>query len=164
MTSIHAEEHESPDYTHYANEIIHSFSKQIKKEFGFNCEASGGSMPYDVEKISMQFDASCTATIEKARELEVRITEKFVECINAHEKIRPFLREYPFPSSRADIMISFSKPKKFNLSNDSVELVFHVKNKIFYKAKKPDNPHLYATIKEEPYEEALKIVQGKITP
>lgn len=58
-------------------------------------------------------------------------------------------------------MISFIKPKKFNSSNDNVELVFHVKNKIFYKAKKTDNPHLYATIKEEPYEEALRIVQSK---
>jgi hypothetical protein len=164
MTSIHAEEYESPDYTHYANEIIHSFSKQIKKEFGFNCEASGGSMPYDVEEISIRFSTDRQVTVGEARELEVKITEKFVECINAHEKIRPFLREYPFPANRTDVMIRFYKTKKFNLSNNNVELVFHVKNKIFYQATNRNNPNLYDTLKEEPYEEALRIVQSKTTP
>jgi hypothetical protein len=164
MTSIHAENHESLEYTQYVDEIIHSFSKQIKKEFSFECTASGGSMPYDVEKISMKFAAPRSATIEEARELEIKITEKFVECINAHEKIRPFLREYPFPSSRAAVMISFNTPKKFSLSNNQVELVFQTKNKIFYQATNRENPYLYDTLKEEPYEEALKIVQGKTTP
>ncbi|MBY0528635.1 MAG: hypothetical protein K2P51_00405 [Rhabdochlamydiaceae bacterium] len=164
LNNASAIKNEKDDYTLYANEIIHSFAKQIKKEFGFNCEASGGSMPYDVEEISIKFSTNRQVSIDEARELEVKITEKLVEFINAHEKIRPFLREYPFPANRADVMIRFYKTKNFNLSNNNVELVFQAKNKIFYQAKKLNNPHLYDTLKEEPYEEALKIVQNKTTP
>jgi hypothetical protein len=161
---INAEEHDSPEYVQYADEIIHSFEKQIKKEFGFKCEASGGSMPYDVEKISMKFVANRCATIEEARELEVKITEKFIKCINAHEKIRPFLREYPFTVDRATVMISFNIPKKFSLSNDYVEVVFQGKSTIYYNATNRKNPNIYDTLKKEPYEEALRIVQSKTAP
>jgi hypothetical protein len=161
MTSIQAEKYDSPEYIRHVDEIIHSFSKQIKKEYGFNCEASGGSMPYDVQEISIKFSTDRLVTVEEARELEIKITEKFIECINAHEKIRPFLREYPFPSSRASVMIRFYKPKKFSLSTNNVELVFQAKSTIFYNTKNLANPHLYDTLKEEPYEEALRIVKSK---
>ncbi len=158
--SLNAQEHESPEYVYYVNEIFRSFSKQVKQEFGLDCQSTGGSMPYDVQEISMSFDSDLIATLQEARELEVKITEKFIKVINAHEKIRPFLREFPFPPNRATIMIAFQRPKKIN-SNNHVELVFQVKNRIFYESKKTSPPYTYEIIKEEPYEEALKIVQGK---
>ncbi len=157
-----SQEHKSPEYVYYVNEIFRSFSKQVKQEFGLDCESTGGSMPYDVQEISMSFNSDQTATLQEARELEVKVTEKFIELINAHEKIRPFLREFPFPPNRATVMISFEKPKKMNLNN-YVELVLQVKNIIYYESKKNTPPYNYETIKEESYEEALKIVQGKST-
>ena len=118
-------------------------------------------MPYDVEAIEVSFGANRNATVEEARQLEVEITKKFIDVINSHEKIRPFLREYPFPASRTDVMINFYKVKKNKSVDDNVELVFHVRDKLFYKTEDPDNEYLYRTIKEEPYEEALKIVHGE---
>ncbi len=44
--SLNAKE-EHPAYTRYAKEIRQTFIKQVKKEFGFNCEMTGGGMPYD---------------------------------------------------------------------------------------------------------------------
>jgi hypothetical protein len=158
---INAEDNESPIYTQYAAEVTSTFLKQVYKEFGFKCGGSGGSMPYDVEEISVQLSAYRSATVEEARELEVILTEKFVQVINAHEKIRPFLREYPFPSSRADVSISFEKPrkKKSSVPEDDITFVFQAKNKIFYQKYVPGSRYGYVDIKEEPYEEARKIVQ-----
>jgi hypothetical protein len=116
-------------------------------------------MPYDVEEILVQLAAYRSATIEQARELEVKATERFAQIINAHEKIRPFLREYPFPSSRANVTISFRKRAKHPTDND-VEFVCHAKNKLFYLAYDPDHPYVGKDIKNEPYEEALRIVQS----
>src|SRR5271170_3047510 len=84
--TMHAKEYESPVYTQYAVEVIRSFSKQVEKEFGLECVGSGGSMPHDVQEISVKFIAYQHATVQQARELEVKLTEKFVQIINAHEK------------------------------------------------------------------------------
>ena len=158
---IHAKEFESAIYTQYVGEVTSAFLKEMYKEYGFECGASGGMMPFDVEEISVSLVAYQSATVEQARELEIKTTERFAQIINAHEKIRPFLREYPFPSSQVDVSIAFEKPKKnkTSLGND-VFFVFQAKNKIFYKAKNPDNHYVFKAIKDEPYEEALKIVKA----
>jgi hypothetical protein len=160
---VRTEGYESPIYTQYVAEVTSTFLKQVYKEFGIECGASGGSMPYDVEEIYVQLSAYRSATVEEARELEVILTEKFVQVINAHEKLRPFLREYPFPASRAVIALSFEKSKKKNRCTDNdVSFVCHAKNRLYYLAKNPDNPHVDKDIKDEPYEEARKIVQKNL--
>jgi len=159
--ALDAKDDDSPIYTQYVAEITSAFVKEMYKEYGLECGASGGCMPYDVEKISVSLVANRSATIEQARELEVMATERFAQIINAHEKIRPFLREYPFPSSRADVSISFRPSKKaFSLScKNDVKYVLQAKNRIYYQAENPENPYVYKDIKNEPYEEARKIVQ-----
>ncbi len=158
--SLNAKE-EHPAYTRYAREIRQTFIKQVKKEFGFDCEMTGGSMPYDIEEISVKFGANRSATLEQARELEVILTEKFVKIINEHEKIRPFLREYPFPANRAIVWIRFYPPKK-QLSQHTVDFMYQANGKIYYRADDPQNPYVLKAVYEEPYAEALKIVQGKL--
>jgi hypothetical protein len=159
---VNGKEDESPDYTQYVAEVTSLFVKEMRKEYGFECGASGGRMPYDIEEISVSLIVDKRATVEQARELEVKATERFIQIINAHEKIRPFLREYPFPSSRADVSIAFERPKKRGkpFTDNDVIYVFQAKNRIYYQAENPSNPHVYKDIKDEPYEEALKIVQS----
>jgi hypothetical protein len=153
-----------PAYVQYVTELTKSFASEMYKEYGFECVGSGGSMPYDVEEISVKLVTCQIATVDQARELEIKATERFVQMINMHEKIRPFLREHPFPSSRVRVSISFERPKNaFSLSTkNDVSHVFQARNRIFYQAKNPDNPYLGKDIKDEPYEEALKIVQANI--
>ncbi len=160
--SLNAKEADHPAYTRYAKEIRQTFIKQVKKEFGFNCEMTGGSMPYDVEEIFVKFGANRSANLEQARELEVVLTEKFIKIINAHEKIRPFLREYPFPSNRAIVGIRFYPPSKKQSSQHAVDFMYQAKGKIYYRADDPQNPYALKAVHEEPYEEALKIIQGKL--
>ena len=154
------EDDDSPIYTRYVAEVTSAFVKEMHKKYGLECGASGGSMPYDVEKISVSLVASGGATIEQARELEVKATERFAQIINAHEKLRPFLREYPFPAARADVTISFRKKGKLFFADTEVEFICHAKNKLHYLAPDPERPYVGKLIKDEPYEEALKIVQA----
>ncbi len=154
------EDDDSPIYTQYVAEVTSAFIKEMYKEYGFECGASGGAMPYDVEEILVQLVAYRSATIDQARELEVNATERFAQIINAHEKLRPFLREYPFPASRACVTISFrEKGKRFSAYSE-VEFICHAKNKLYYLAHDPDHPYVGKDIKNEPYEEARAIVQA----
>src|SRR5690349_25019518 len=83
---------DSESYEIYSNQIVSSLAKELKKEFGLICVGEGGCMPYDVQKISIELIAYQKATIEQARELTVKVTEKLIQAINANEEIKPFLR------------------------------------------------------------------------
>jgi hypothetical protein len=149
---------ESPVYVRYSNEITHVFVKEIKKEYGLVCIGSGGGMPHDVEEISVDFIAYKKAAVEDARILEVNSTEKFLKIINSHEKIRPFLREFPFKAERAIVTIAFRKSDNSVYTDGSVVHVFQARNNIFYYSEDKTTGNRILLLKE-PYETALKIVQ-----
>lgn len=156
------EKEQNEDYEVYVNQIIESFSKEMEKEFGLVCYGYGGSMPYDVEEIRIKFSAYQRATIEEARILEVNVTERFLKTINSHEKIRPFLREYPFTPNRGEVSISFKRANHTPYTDGSVSYVSQFNNRIFYRADMENSPRLIP-LADEPYEEALKIVKGSST-
>jgi hypothetical protein len=139
------EDKDNPPYIEHVVAIFRDAASQIEKELSLECIGSGGAMPRDVERIDLDFIAYQRATVEQARELEVEATEKLVKIINAHEKIRPFLRESPFPASRTGVSISFCKKNNCRYMDGSVAYVFQAKNIVYYDAwhEKPNSPCLY---------------------
>ncbi len=149
-------------YECYVNEITSSFIKEIEKEFGISCCATGGSMPHDVVEIQVDFNCYKQVTLEEARELVIKVTEILRERINEHEKIRPYLRDYPCKSQTAHVMISFHKMNG-DTQTEGVALVFPARNKLFFRKYDSLTKKLCA-LSEEPYEKALKIVQNRESP
>jgi hypothetical protein len=152
---------ELPVYEKYVDEIIDSFAKEMKKEKKLLCIGSGGRMPYNVETIRIMFVAYQKSSIEDARKLQIEVTEKLVQKVNEHEKIRPFLKEYPFTSDRACISISFyTKKNNYYTDKDSVSRVFHSRDRLVYRTA-TENGERTLPFYEEPYADALKLVQSK---
>ena len=151
-----AKRNATEEYVYYVHEIIHQFEKKIKKERGLQAYGSGGSMPFDVESISVSFSLFKNMSIEDARKLEVDLIEELKQMVTAHAKIRPFLREYPFNSARARVSLSFYPKDEGNLVH-----VFNARDTIFYYVK-DSNEKLDRQILEEPFEEAYQIVHGEL--
>lgn len=141
------------------NEVVDVLEKEMKEQFGLRCTGQGGSMPYDIQEISVRFVCRQQVTVEEARELEIRVTERFVEIINSHEAIRPFLRDYPWDHRRADIMIAFRDEYGEDYP-EGVRLILQGKDQVFYYGPKKHPKEVGVTIKDEPYEEAKKIVNS----
>lgn len=154
------EENDPSLHTQYASEVTSAFIEEMHRDYGLECGWSGGQMPHDIEEISVGLFASRTVTVKQARELEVKATERFAQIINAHLKIRPFLREYPFPANRAHVSIAFRKEKGTPYTDNNISFVCHAKSRLYYLAHNPKNPYVGKNVKDEPYEEALKIVHG----
>ena len=110
-------------YAPLVKEITDAFTREIETEFDLVCIGGGGGMPDDVREIEVDFVAHRRATIEEARFLEISAMEKLLKKINEHEKIRPYLREFPFPPERVSIMISFQKDDASHQSDGTVALV-----------------------------------------
>ncbi len=81
----------------------------MKKKYGLVCIGSGGRMHHQVEEVSLFLDCYHHASIEEARELYMTIVDRLIEIINNHERIRPYLKQYPFPPQGADIYLSFQR-------------------------------------------------------
>jgi len=124
------------EYLKYVKEINNEHVEVMKKKYGLNCYGSGGSMPYDVERIQLMYRCfiSKPISIEVAREIEVSAVHELLRIINEHDKIRPFLREYPFNSDRVSLSIAFYDRKNQRPKDGSVSFVHNTKGKIFYDA------------------------------
>ncbi|MBX9923989.1 MAG: hypothetical protein K2Y01_07750 [Rhabdochlamydiaceae bacterium] len=140
------------------DEVITVLKQEMKEQFGFWCTGRGVSMPYDIQEIEVDFLCHQKVTIEEARELEIRATERFVEIINSHEAIRPYLRDYPWDHRRAAVMIAFRNEYGEGYP-DGLRLVFQSKDEICYFSPKK-SPKEVGPSQREPYEEAKKIVNS----
>ena len=133
-TSITTKETPTPEYIDYVVEIENAFIKEMEKRYGLSFTGSGGRMPYNVQKIEIIFSAFYPTTIEQAREIEVWGTKKILAMINQHEKLRPFLAEYPFTSKHIDISVAFLKDDGSRYTDGKVTYIFTANNKIFYRS------------------------------
>jgi hypothetical protein len=139
------------------HEIIGKFCNDMYDSYGLMCSATGGSMPYDVEAIIVYLDLiNRQVSLEEARELEVKAIERLTELVNAHEAIRPYLREYPWNTGRSKVLLAFYQKDGKDYS-EGIRLVLQAHNKLVYfgpqKSLQDIDP-----LKREPFEEAKKIV------
>ena len=143
----------------YVNEVTNEFIEKASKKYGIKVYGSGGSMPFDVLNIEVYFSVKKRGTIKEARELIINLKEMFVQIINDHEKLRPYLRIYPFTIDRAEVILSFCDKNGFQYKDRSPCFVLLGKGKkIYYMClNKLGNKH--ENLYEEPYEEAVKIVR-----
>jgi len=77
-----------------------------------------------------------------------------------YQKIRPFLREYPFTYKRALVSIVFYDSNNNYWMGHSVDFVFNIRGEIFYKTFDPQTKK-FCLLHKEPYEKSLEIVRNK---
>jgi hypothetical protein len=151
------------EYGVYLDEIQEAFARKMFDEFSLIPQGGSGKMHEKVEVIGMGFTARRRATIEEARALILLVMDRFVQEINAHEKIQPFLEIKPITYKRINIQISFEGPNG-HYADGSVKRVFNIdgkggaaenRNRLFYFARDPFRDSNYDLF-EESYEEALK--------
>jgi hypothetical protein len=134
----------------YVNEVIREFRKVAVNEYGVFSVGSGAGMPNDVESISVSLTVYKKGVIAEARELIIKLTERFVEIVNKHEKLRPYLREYPFTHLRAQVSFSYCDRNGMKYQDGSIaHVVSGASNKIWYSVSEP-NSHMYTDCYVEP--------------
>lgn len=143
-------------YEKHVDAIVKAFAKEMKQELDLECEGDGGRMPKDVEEIRVYFAVHRRVTIEEARQIQVYASEKLLRAINAHEKIRPFLREYPFTPMRAGVHIRYSNEYIGSFADGTLCYVSTIKGNIYYSAMDPITEK-HIDVFSEPYEEAVKL-------
>ncbi len=159
--------HEVTDKEIQMDLLLASLSKELWKKYGFVRRAIGGKLANDIEEIGARFDIFRPASRDEARQLIVKATETLLQAINSNEKLKPYLKEDPFPSSRVKMRLRFTGGNFITFHNGSMESVSIDQNKLTYlqdvswKELNKGDEDLYETVvlATEPYEEALKLVE-----
>ncbi len=143
------------------NEIYTNCAKWAHAKYKLQPYNVGASMVDDVEEVTVEFTFIGKVTIDQAREMFIECNEKLTQMVNEHEKIRPYLRDFPFSKKRIKIIIQFCDKNGVINTDGSTALVFIGKDdNVLYRSDAPYSQH-FSDLFREPYEEALKIVRSK---
>ena len=160
--------HKAQPYEEELDRLTFQFIKEIHHKYGFLNADWGGQTAHGIDKLAFHFVANKKVSQEKARALEIEIINKLLLLVNSNEKLRPYLKEYPFQAHSAEIKLSFQKKDGENFryekgtKNEYMANVHQRNNRLFYSIRPPDTKEVYFGIRalsDEPYEEALQKLQ-----
>jgi hypothetical protein len=143
-----------------SDRILCQLAKEMKKK-GLIAIGSGGGCTIDkkINDISMTFAYGKVLSLNHARELMVESIQILLKLINSNPDNKQYFEHFPAP---VEIIVISILSEPCPTDPECVEAVSILKGKIYYDVNHPI-PHIapYLTLKEESFEEALKIVESR---
>lgn len=147
----------SEHYVKIAHKITAQTAKKLEQEKGLILAGTGGGMMDDIKMMMMSFEYRKVVNLETARKLLVECVEEYASAINASEKVRPYLHNYPFTFENIEIEIIFRNSDGSKVSLDEINVASANEGRMSYYM---DDPEQYSLklLHEETYEEALEAI------
>ncbi|MBA2369625.1 MAG: hypothetical protein H0V82_11460 [Candidatus Protochlamydia sp.] len=159
-TDVNPHTHRSTYQEAIIDQIFTSFIKKMEKKHGLEYVSIGGKINPSIEGIGAKFVLVKRTTKEEARALLLAVVEQLLQMINSNESLNNNLVEYPFPSNRLKIRISFTKKNYYSYSDGSMESVALENNEVTYYQELPPNAQMgpinTPIFAKEGYQEALR--------
>ena len=145
------------------DKITSSFCKKMAKEKQLYLCGSGGAFRGAIHQVFLDFNSYKKVNLEEVRIMIVDITEELLKEINSNEFIREYLVQYPFKTENVETGIMFLDRS----DNGWIKDMNFISNVTLYDSKllfsicdhSIKNGNRLVEVKEEPYSEALRIVQ-----
>jgi hypothetical protein len=144
-----------------SDNFIVQTGKKLGQKYDMIQNCIGGGVDNGIWLMSFGFKRyNSYLTEEDARKLIIECVNDCLEAVNQDEKLRPFLKVFPFTAKNLDFTI-FNYDKQGNdIDHPLIKTVSNSEGKICYytiDASKPIQP--YKSKKYETYEEAVAILQ-----
>lgn len=132
----------------------------IGKKYQMNLSGVGGGIDKEgIWLVSPHFKRmGFELSEEEARKLIISCVNDYLLVVNSDEKIRPFLKVYPFGPENIDITIFNSKIDGKKIYDPYIGVISAVKGRISYKTNDKTNDLKYKSKKHEFYEESIAIL------
>lgn len=148
---------EGSDYVTYAHNITGKVSKKLEKKHKMSLFGTGGGMMHCVEMMSMSFEIYRSLNLDEARRLIIDCVKEYAQAINNDEKIRPYLKTYPFKN--VHIVVYIENSDGSNIYHPDICIVSYENKKVVYRTKDKNKKYGYKSEWSETFEEALQIIQ-----
>ncbi len=139
------------------NRIMMKVARQITTEKELYLIGTGAQMMNEIQMLALSFDGFRDVSLDEARELIVYAVETFVNEVNANEKTRPYLANYPFTAKNIEIRIWFYNNDYTSVGPNHIFYIFNNRGKIEYYPGRPAYD-LWNPMLVEKYDESLKIL------
>lgn len=134
--------------------------KRLEQKYNMSISSIGGATKEGLWLLTVTFNRRGEPmTIEEGRRVIIDCIQEYLKDINNDEKLRPYLKVYPFTIDNLDVAIINSAKDGSLVFDPILELITSRQEKIIYRTRDPADKYKYKYTFEETYEEALGIVQ-----
>ena len=141
--------------------LIFEHSKKMQQIYESKLSTIGGSFfGNHVNELFVTLSHHQAVDVDQARSMMIKGIDEFLSSINSDQKIRVFLRHYPFSYQDIEYSMDFLSPDGHFLTNGSIAYVSLVKGTVYYDVY-DENAQKLVDYFEEPYLEALEKVLKK---
>lgn len=147
------------DYVVRADKITANVEAKLVKRYSMRVVGRTGGMIDYVNVLGLSFQIHGPLTKDKLREILVDCVEEFLSQINSDEKLRPFLKNYPFTPKEINIAIFVVDDTGRKIYDPSITVASAYHGKIWYDTVDINDNFGYKSSTEEDYKTARKIVQ-----
>ncbi len=144
-----------PDKQSLSNEVRNHTILELKEKKKLRACGEGSGMMHQIRMLAISFFYYNEVDIEQGRDLLMTAGTVFLRNINAKERIRPFLENYPFEAKNIEIRIFLQKPDGSDTSPGKLSILSMVGGVLAYKVDRPGTKML-DIVYEETFDEALE--------
>lgn len=148
------------DYVVMANKITKQVADKISANYNLESIGVTSGLADCVNVLGLSFQIKGPVTKEFLRKILVDCVEEFLTLINGNERLRPFLKNYPFTANEIEIAIFVVDERGESIYHPEIGVANEFKGTITYRTSEKDVLAGYKSKVVEDYDTALKIVKG----
>jgi len=140
-------------------DVINETADLIEKKY--DASRCGIGMSGHFKYLEISFQVSKRLNRDEARALLVDCVEEFQNRINSNEKLRPYLKVYPFSYENIGITVFINSSDKKELFHPDIGIAAATSFDFCYKTVDPENTCQFKEIHRETHEEAIAKVKAQ---
>jgi hypothetical protein len=145
-----------PVYYDMANQLNSEIIKGLSKRFNMNAVGITAGLADHVNVLGAMFQIRGPLSKDELRQILVDCVQEYLQQLNSNEKIRPFLKNYPFLAEDINISILVVDKKGLCVKHPAFCIVANSGKTVWFATNEPGGAYKYE--EEETFEESLKIV------
>ncbi len=145
--------HQPSEKEKLTNNILKKVSHKLKKENGLQPCGTGGQMMDEIVMLHLAFNYYLPVDVEQGRKLLITAVNEFLAEVNSDEKVRPYLKNYPFMPHNIQIVIFIQNPDGSDVAPEQLRVISAMRGLLAYEINSPTG--FFITVHAERYEEAL---------
>lgn len=144
-----------------AYNIRDDVAKKQSKKYNMIVQSEGIEVPNDVlNLLSLGFQIQGPLSKDELQRILIDCVSEFLCLVNSNEKIRPYLKNYPFTPQNIRVSLFVNDPGGGEVSPPHISIASASRNVLYFRIKDFSEPYNYVT-EEEPYKDALKLLGHK---
>lgn len=161
VANVMRNNYSSPEYVVISEKILSDIAITLSKRHKMSFFGDVGGMARCVNLLGLVFQIPGPLSKNQLREILIDCVEELLNAINTNEKLRPYLKNYPFTAKEVEIKLFIIDQKGEDIYDPEIDVAAAHNGILRFTTTDKNNTFVYKSQIKEDYETALKIVKEK---